>query len=263
MRSGDAPVRATRLVTTAGMALTLASAAAGGTAYSPYFPLLDDWQWTYQGGSSTLSVDVTGERELLGRTVLVVTTVRDGDAPYETYFSVDDGGTVFLHGFDNPGIPATRAYEPPIEYLPRSPLSAAIWATTHTRYGDLEGADSLGVFTTRYEVVEETTLGVPAGTFDCLVIEGGAVKGGDRFAVDGRMTRGDDEGLDWFARDVGRIRRPGLATYDLVSYSGTVVPVRAVTWTRLKRAYGLPDHVPVGEGRDVERSPSALHQRRR
>lgn len=225
--------RGTGLLLLAMLAAGLSSQA--GTAYGPYFPLLDDWSWSFADGGSSLTAEVTGEREVLGQTVIVVTTTRDAEPSYETYFSVDVDGNVFLHGFDNPGIPATRAYDPPIRYMPYAPVAESVWATSHTRYGDLDGADSLGVFTTRYEVIDEVSLTVPAGTFDCILVEGGRVKGGDRFAVDGRSLRVGDDGLDWYARDVGRVRRIGPGTYDLVSFAGTVVPVRAVSWSRLKR----------------------------
>jgi hypothetical protein len=217
----------------------VAGGVAAGTVYNPFFPLLDDWQWTYEGSGYTLSASVAGEREVLGDTVIVVAVSITGPetASYESYWSVDDAGTVFLHGFDNPFIPAVRAYDPPIRYLPRSLVVGESWSTAHTRYGDLDGTDSLGVATVRYEVEAETVLDVPAGSFACFEVLGGDVKGGDRIPVDGYPGVLRGSGSDWFARDVGRVRRPGLATFDLTGYSGTVVPIRAITWTAIKRIF--------------------------
>jgi hypothetical protein len=130
-----------------------------------FLPLTIGNRWEYRGtGGSHQGEAITGQTLVRGRVVAVKSYTDGPDAGLQNYWLLAPDGSVMLAGFSNPSAALAWAYEPPIRYLPVPPVVSA-GPFQHVVVHDLF-TDAV-VFTNdfRFDVTEEVTLSLPAGSF--------------------------------------------------------------------------------------------------
>lgn len=126
------------------------------------------WRWDYVDLPHHASVENVDTQLVIGRETVVRRYLVDGAHVLDQYWSVGADGSVFLHGFYQPGFPRTVAYDPPIEYL-RAPLHAGdVWEQTFDVYSDLEGLSFVYQDAVFMIVATHDAISVPIGDVDAF-----------------------------------------------------------------------------------------------
>ncbi len=223
---------------------------AAAVALPPMMPLDVGNHWEYVGPGGTIDVQgITGTLEVRGRTVAVKHEFQGPDAGLDNWWMTGPSGEVLLAGFDNPNIPLSLAYDPPIVYCGGAPILAETWTTTFVAY-EMPGETVYGTGTATYSALELPTLTLPAGSFEAVAIgwipNGPAstlASGIGTFTLDGHRVSATTKAAaatatprDWFARAVGVVQWSNGDLYQLTSF-GNPTPTLASTWGRLKALY--------------------------
>lgn len=237
--------QAARLALALLLALVLAPSVATSETWQP---LAIGSRWEYRGTGSAHQVEtITGQRVVRGRVVAVKSYAEGADAGLENYWLLDADGSVLLAGFLNPSASLAWAYEPPIRYLPVPPAVGEQPFQIVNVY-DLftDALVFLGRF--RYDVTEEVTLALPAGSFHAfgvgrvIPLPGPAMAKGGSFTLDGRRVPAAASSIyiidttDWYSEGVGVVQYKTSDLYQLVGY-GQPTPTATSSWGRLKRLY--------------------------
>jgi hypothetical protein len=227
------------------LALTLAPTVARSETWQP---LAVGSRWEYRGTGGGHQVEtITGQTVVRGRVVAVKTYSEGPDAGLQNYWLLDADGSVLLAGFVNPSAALAQAYEPPIRYLPVPPGVGPqppqlidvydLFTNALVFHGDL-----------RYEVVEEVTLALPAGSFHAfgvgqvISLPGPAIAKGGAITLDGRRVPAASPSIsvavprDWYSEGVGVVQYQTGDLYQLLGF-GMATPTAKSSWARLKRLY--------------------------
>jgi hypothetical protein len=227
------------------VALALApSIARGGT----WQPLATGLRWEYRGVGGAHQVEtITGQTIVRGRVVAVKSYTEGPDAGLQNYWLTAPDGSVMLAGFSNPSAAFAVAYEPPVRYLPVPPVVGPgpfQPVVVHNLFTDavLFSGDL------RYDVTEEVTLSLPAGSFHAFGV-GRAIPlpitsfgKGIALTLDGRSLPATDpsiyviETTDWYSEDVGDVQYQTSDLFQLVGF-GLPTPTATSSWGGLKRLY--------------------------
>jgi hypothetical protein len=217
-------------------------------ASPPLLPLELGNHWDYVGISGAHQVEtITGTETILGRTVFVKSYAEGLDAGLENFWLTGPGGEVMLAGFDtHDGL--GLAYDPPITVCGGAPSLGDTWPTHTTAY-NLADMSVFATIDITFSALEEVTLTVPAGTFDCIGVGQVAYATSPERAriasrgltLDGRQVAGtriaaSTSARDWFSPGVGDVQYITNDTFQLASY-GTATPALTSTWGTLKALY--------------------------
>jgi hypothetical protein len=227
------------------LALAVAPSNAGAGTWQP---LATGSRWEYRGVGGAHQVEtITGQTMVRGRVVAVKSYDEGVDAGLQNYWLLDANGSVLLAGFLNPSGATAWAYEPPIRLLPVPPAVGE---------QPFQAVDVYDLFTNtlvfhgsfRYDVTEEATLSLPAGSFHTfgigrfIPLPGPALAKGGALTLDGRRLPAADpsiyilETTDWYAEDVGVVQYETGDLYQLVGF-GLPTPTAKSSWAAIKRLY--------------------------
>jgi len=226
-----------------GAAMLFASAASA----ADWMPLDIGTRWEYRGlGGGSEVQSITGERTLHGRVVATRFYDEGLNAGLENYWLLDPDGTVLLAGFFRPegfGL----VYEPPIRYLPVPPVvgpQPAVRVNAHDFVTDAV----VSTWDVHFEVVEEVTLALPAGSFHSFGVQemstpvGPAAASRRTFTLDGRTLAPapslvtQPQPSNWFSLGSGVVQFRFTDLFQLVRVEGPS-PVARSSWARVKRLY--------------------------
>jgi|SRR5262245_1741219 len=223
-------------------------------AFAPWSALAADWlplqfgnRWEYRGDlGGQQTQDVIFAPKIHGREVMAKLHGGDPDTGLQNFWLLDAGGNVLLAGFLRPdgfGL----AYEPPIRYFPVPPAVGPQPPQSVTIHDYLTDA-LVGTASARFDVLEDVTLVVPAGSFHAYGVGQVAVPGtpdfasGKAFTLDGRAlpaatpSIGPSVPSDWFSEGVGVVQYRSSQLFQLVSFT-VPTPVAHSSWARVKRLY--------------------------
>jgi hypothetical protein len=211
-------------------------------------PLAIGNRWEYRGTAGSHQVEtISGQTVVHGRVVAVKSYSEGPDAGLQNYWLLAPDGSVLLAGFLNPSAALAVAYEPPIRYLPVPPVVSPgpfQPIVVHDLFTDAV------IFTgdLRFDVTEEVTLSLPAGSFHSFGV-GRAIplpitslSKGASFTLDGRRLPASDPSIylinttDWYSEGVGDVQYKTGDLYQLVGF-GQPTATASSSWSALKRLY--------------------------
>lgn len=227
------------------MSLALIPACALG---APWLPLTAGMRWEYRGAGGQHQIEtITGFTTLHGRVVAVKSYAEGADAGLQNYWFLAPDGSVMLAGFLNPSASLAWVYEPPVRYLPVPPVVGPgpdVLTSVHDLFTDA----LLFQTSMRFDVTEQVTLAVPAGSFPTFGVgrlvnlPGPGTAPQLALTMDGRALPPPAPGIfyiqstDWFSEGVGVVQYQSFELLQLVGF-GSPVPVAHSSWARVKRLY--------------------------
>jgi hypothetical protein len=235
------------LTRTLGTALIVAIAVAPALAATErWLPLHEGNTWTYQGDQGGHQTEtMTGTTTLHGRTVFTKHYYEGADAGLENFWLAAFDGSVLLAGFRTAS-GFGYVYEPPIQFLP-SPPTLGPRAEQPISWYDFATDQLLFSGGIRFDVLEDVTLSLPAGSFHAFgvgqyVSLPGPGADGTRLTLDGRITTPGGKSIyileptDWFSDGTGIVQYRSGQLYQLESYGGPTAGTRS-SWAAIKRLY--------------------------
>jgi hypothetical protein len=224
-----------------------------------YVPLAVGSHWeyysTYYGEQS---MTIIGEQVILGVTTRVRLQVQS-DQIYESFWSNDSSGNVFIHGAINFTYPLEVAYVPPLKIVAPPLFLGKTWVTNGVRLYGLDGTPwDDEPFDYPLRVYTEGVVAVPAGSFYSYGVGDDTGSGlvltarQGTFDVFGRRVAGDQltagNASDWYSDGVGVVEfcdfRNTQDPSRLVSYELPSVSTQPTTWGQLKAMFGWGGHAP-------------------
>ncbi len=229
--------------------ILVVSPSAHGDTYHP-LSVGTEWHYATQSGLSD-DTSITGEREILG----VVTAVRlqeineNGEPPfaYETYWTANEEGDLWLHGHQNVGDSVGVAYSPPVLMVDAPLFYGKSWVTSGVQPCFLDGTP-LGTDPIDYPayVSFAGNLEVPAGTFYSFGIAWGRdltvfhPRSGETYDIFGRRVRPGSEAIqrqatEWYSEGVGMVQYLYPSPDDMLKLtSWQPTPVATESWGTIK-----------------------------
>jgi len=228
---------------------TLLVAAAGASAQS-FLPLDVGNRWSYT--SDLVGPDIReviyGPDPLYEDTYTIEFDVSDHSPGHRQYFSSNDQGDVFLHGFRRLEPRQTRYYDPPLMVVDAPLYPGKVWAVT-TDVRNTRNGGVLATYTVEYTATEPVTVMVAGvehqawGILEVVLPNPSADAGiGTRWTTDGRpfhLAKADDVIVPhWWVRGVGEVQYRSIGIFRLVDFflNGTVGN-QDLSVSDLKRAY--------------------------
>ena len=211
-------------------------------------PLTIGTRWEYRGVGGAHQVEtITGQTIVRGRVVSVKSYAEGDDAGLQNYWLLDADGSVLLAGFNNPTTATAWVYEPPIRYLPVPPVVGE-QPFQSVEVHDLFTDALVFVDNFRFDVTEEVTLTLPAGSFHAFGVgrltplPGPAIAKGGGMTLDGRRLPAADPSIyitdttDWYSEDTGVVQYKTGDLYQLAGF-GLPTPTAKSSWAAIKRLY--------------------------
>lgn len=214
-----------------------------------YLPLEPGLAWEYSAiGNNTWSRMVEGEQIIIGRSAMRVFNFQLGpeyEHLFYQFWSQDEEGNVFLHGFNVPDSGPHRYYEPPILWVDAQAEPGDSWTWYCAVYSDPEGTQFDEYRSGTRSCTESRDVTVPAGTFFSYAFasqndKGAAQVASHRLSLDGSLLI-DQPGVrhpkTWFSWGVGviwsSIHVNGWTYLGLTDWNGPV-SIERRTWSDLK-----------------------------
>ncbi|MEZ4649851.1 MAG: hypothetical protein R3E97_13900 [Candidatus Eisenbacteria bacterium] len=228
-----------RLLAILWLATTLLGAAKAFALAETYQPLSDgDW-WTYEGTDGEVETRIVdGLVEVLGRTTHRILYTGGVNDTNENYWTVDDSGNVFLHGFYYPPTEFGLVYDPPILYLSSSPLFVGrTWQTTTTFY-TLPDTLYAGRYDIAFQIYEEVDLDLPVGLLHAFGAGPSIPSSADLSltSIDPIAQRGGRPDT-WWSKGIGPVKFALGGHLHLIDYGGAPTPVSNCSWGSIKSTF--------------------------
>ena len=208
-----------------------------------WMPLDQGREWNFSGESpNTARIWIEGTQLVRG----FETTVRkesistaSGVDIFENYWTVNEAGHVFLHGFKTISGGFEQAYDPPILYVSAPLELSKQWSSTFTLYDKLDGTGTPdGPYQITFDVLTSEQLDVPGGVFDAFGVMNSSapvstVIQGNGYGLLGNRIQGApvQTPSEYWALNAGIVQFVvNQDTYILDS----ITPLEETTWGRLK-----------------------------
>lgn len=229
------------------VALLACAAAAGAQSF---LPLTQGNRWAYTGDlvGPDIKQVVYGPDPLFDDTYVIVYEVSDHSLELRNFWSTDDEGDVFLHGFRRIEPRVARYYDPPLRLVNAPMYPGKTWTTT-TDMSSTIGGPIIATLTLRYTVTDPVTVLVDGvekqawGVLESLEANPAAGAGiHTDWATDGRpfdLAKADDVIVPhWWVRGVGEVQYRSIGIFRLVDYFlNGLVGNEDLSVSELKRAY--------------------------
>ena len=236
----------TRLLALPIMLLVFAATMPAAATEASYLPLEYGNRWAYSSDlvGPDIKEVVPGPSPVFGDAYTIRYLVSDHSPGLENYWSTNEAGDVYLHGFRRLNPRRAFFYDPPLKVVDAPLYPGKTWVSA-VDLSTTPGGDSLGRYVVRYtvtnsevHVIEGVTV-VAFGVLETAESEGVAGLGSE-WLTDGRPNEtGKAEVVvpHWWAQGVGEIQYRSLGIFHLVSYSLSRVDNEQSSWSELKRLY--------------------------
>jgi len=204
-------------------------------------------RWAYSGDivGPDIKVALSGPDPLFYNSYPLLYDVSDHSLGLRNFWSVNDSGDVYLHGFARMSPRVSYFYEPPLQYVDGPLYPGKTWSSSAALV-EFPGGPAVGYLNVQYTVTEPESI-VIAGeehlAYGVLESQSSAVAGvGSDWATDGRpfdlAKEGDVVVPHWWVEGIGEVRYRSIGIFDLVDYYfRSHVANDNMSWSDLKQNY--------------------------
>ncbi len=221
----------------------LSTLAVAGT----YLPLEEGNRWAYSGDivGPDIKEIASGPDPQFYNSYPVLYDVSDHSLGLKNYWSTNDEGDVFLHGFARLSPRVSRFYEPPLKVVDGPLFPGKTWTSTVTVY-EVPGGPAVGFFNVEYTVTEPDLVLINGqeyeahGILEAQVLSAAGV--GSEWTTDGRpfdLAKENDVIVPhWWVENIGEVRYRSIGIFELIDFFiHGIVANDDVSWSDLKQNY--------------------------
>jgi len=230
------------------MAWLSVAAPAGSGVPGTYLPLEAGNRWAYTGelvGPDIKEV-ASGADPQFYNSFPIIYDVSDHSLGLRNYWSTNDDGDVFLHGFARLSPRISRFYEPPLKVVDGPLVPGRTW-TSAISVVEFPGGPAIGAFEIQYTTTDPVVVVIAGESYHAHgVLESLAtisVAGiGSEWTTDGRpfdlAKEGDVIVPHWWVEGIGEVRYRSIGIFDLVDFFiQGAVGNDDMSWSELKKGY--------------------------
>lgn len=223
--------------------LLLSAFATAGT----YMPLEEGNRWSYSGDivGPDIKEIVSGPNPEIYNSYAVLYDVSDHSLGLKNYWSTNDDGDVFLHGFARMSPRISRFYDPPLKVVDGPLFPGKVWISASTVF-EVPGGPAIGYFDVEYTVTEPEIVIIGGeeheayGILEARVLPVAGV--GSDWTTDGRpfdlAKEGDVVVPHWWVENIGEVRYRSIGIFELIDFFlEGVVTNEDASWSDLKQKY--------------------------